>query len=365
MLSRNQTRMLTPNSEQLRTVTTDLLKIKHPIMLAGMNVAAGPKLAAAVTNAGGLGVIGGVGYTPDMLREQIAELKGFLTDKNAPFGVDLLIPQVGGSARKTNYDYTKGKLDELVAIIIDSGAKLFVSAVGVPPKHVVERLHKAGVIYMNMIGHPKHVQKCLDVGADMICAQGGEGGGHTGDVPTTILIPTVAQMCRGRKSPLTGEDVQVIAAGGLYNGQSVAAAIMLGASAVWIGTRFVLSEEAGAPKAHQEAVQTSGFDDNVRTIIFTGRPLRVRKNSYIENWEENRASEIKELTAKGTIPVEHDFETLGDDIDDETMDNARPFLMGKAAAVVNEKKSAKAIVDEMVTDAVKWLGTGQKMVAKL
>ena len=168
-----------------------------------------------------------------------------------------------------SYDYTKGKLDELVTIIIDSGAKLFVSAVGVPPAHVVQRLHKAGILYMNMIGHPKHVQKCLDVGADMICAQGGEGGGHTGDVPTTILIPTVAQMCRGKKSPLTGDDVQVVAAGGLFNGQSVAAALMLGASAVWIGTRFVLSEEAGAPKAHQEAVRTSGFDDNVRTIIFT------------------------------------------------------------------------------------------------
>ena len=92
---------LTLLPEQLRTTVTDLLKINHPIMLAGMNVAAGPKLAAAVTNAGGLGVIGGVGYTPDMLREQIAELKGFLKDKNAPFGVDLLIPQVGGNARKT------------------------------------------------------------------------------------------------------------------------------------------------------------------------------------------------------------------------------------------------------------------------
>lgn len=89
--------------EQIRTVTTDLLKINHPVMLAGMNVAAGPKLAAAVSNAGGIGVIGGVGYTPDMLREQIAELKGFLKDKNAPFGVDLLIPQVGGNARKTKY----------------------------------------------------------------------------------------------------------------------------------------------------------------------------------------------------------------------------------------------------------------------
>lgn len=74
-----------------------------------------------------------------------------------------------------SYDYTKGKLDDLVSIIIDSGAKLFVSAVGVPPKHIVERLHKAGVLYMNMIGHPKHVQKCIDVGVDLICAQGGEG----------------------------------------------------------------------------------------------------------------------------------------------------------------------------------------------
>ena len=153
--------------------------------------------------------------------------------------------------------------------MIDSGVKLFVSAVGVPPKHVVQRLHKAGILYMNMIGHPKHVPKCLDLGADMICAQGGEGGGHTGDVPTTILIPTVAEMCKGRKSPLTGGPVQVIAAGGLFNGQSLAAALMLGANAVWIGTRFVLCEEAGAPKAHQEAVRTSGFDDNVRTVIFT------------------------------------------------------------------------------------------------
>jgi NAD(P)H-dependent flavin oxidoreductase YrpB (nitropropane dioxygenase family) len=129
--------------------------------------------------------------TPQTCYESKLQLKGYLNDKSAPFGVDLLIPQVGGSARKTNYDYTKGKLDTLVDIIIDSGAKLFVSAVGVPPKAVVDRLHKHGILYMNMIGHPKHVKKCLDVGADMICAQGGEGGGHTGDVPTTILIPTV------------------------------------------------------------------------------------------------------------------------------------------------------------------------------
>lgn len=236
------------------------------------------------------------------------------------------------------------------------------SAVGVPPKAIVDKLHAAGVLYMNMIGHPKHVPKCLAVGADMICAQGGEGGGHTGDVPTTVLIPTVAKMVQGHTSPLTGQPVQVIAAGGLFNGQSLAAALMLGASAVWIGTRFILAEEAGAPKAHQEAVRTAGFDDNVRTIIFTGRPLRVRKNPYIEDWEENRQAEIKELTAKGVIPVEGDLERMGDDVDDETMDNARPFLMGKAAAVVSEKKSAKEIVDEMVSEAVLCIGKGSSAV---
>jgi NAD(P)H-dependent flavin oxidoreductase YrpB (nitropropane dioxygenase family) len=250
-----------------------------------------------------------------------------------------------------SYDYTKGKLDDLITITIESGARLFVSAVGVPPKHVVDRLHGAGILYMNMIGHPKHVKKCIELGVDMICAQGGEGGGHTGDVPTTVLIPAVAAMCKGKKSGL-GNPIQVIAAGGLYNGQSLAAALALGATAVWIGTRFILSEEAGAPKAHQEAVRTAGHDDNIRTIIFTGRPLRIRNNPYVNNWEVNRQAEIKELTGKGIIPVEHDLEAMGDDIDDDTMDNARPFLMGKVAAMVTEKKSAKAIIDEMVGDAV-------------
>jgi NAD(P)H-dependent flavin oxidoreductase YrpB (nitropropane dioxygenase family) len=208
---------------------------------------------------------------------------------------------------------------------------------------------------MNMIGHPKHIKKCLDLGVDIICAQGGEGGGHTGDVPTSVFIPAAVKMVQGYKSPLTGEQVLIVAAGGMYNGKSLAAMLTFGAAGVWVGTRFILAEEAGAPKAHQEAVRTAGWDDNVRTIIFTGRPLRVRTNPYIQNWEENRAQEIKELTSKGILPVEHDLEKLGDDLDDETMDNARPFLMGKVAAVVEEKKSAREIVDEFVTDAVKSL----------
>jgi len=320
-----------------------------------------------VTNAGGLGVIGGVGYTPEMLKEQIEELKSYLNDKNAPFGVDLLLPQIGGGARATNYDYTKGKLNELIDIIIEEKASLFVSAIGVPSPYIVEKLHKAGIPYMNMIGHPKHVAKCLAAGVDIICAQGGEGGGHTGEVPTSILIPQVVDLCKGKKSPLTGNDVLVVAAGGMYRGSSLAASLMMGAHGIWVGTRFILADEAGAPRAHQEAVRTAGYEDTIRTIIFTGRPLRVRNNAYIKQWEENRRDEIKALTSKGTIPVEHDIEELekGDKLDDETMDQARPFLMGKVAAVVNEKKPAKAIVDEIVAEAVNQLSRAPKMLAKL
>lgn len=175
----------------------------------------------------------------------------------------------------SSYDYTKGKLNELIDIIIDSGAKLFVSAVGVAPKSAVDRLHAAGILYMNMVGHPKHVQKALDAGADMICAQGGEGGGHTGSVPTMILIPAVCKAVAGKRSPLTGKAIQVIAGGGLYNGATVAAALILGASAVWIGTRFILSDEAGASKAHREAVRTAGFDDTIRTIIFSVSRVKI------------------------------------------------------------------------------------------
>ncbi|KAK0629979.1 2-nitropropane dioxygenase [Bombardia bombarda] len=365
--------------QQIRTPITDLFKIRHPILLAGMNVAAGPKLAAAVTNAGGLGVLGGINYTPDMLRDQIQELKSHLADKNAPFGVDLLLPQVGGSARKTNYDYTKGKLGQLVDIIIESGAKLFVSAVGVPPKHVVEKLHAAGIIYMNMVGHPKHVKKCLDLGCDIICAQGGEGGGHTGDVPTTVLIPACVDAVKGHKSPLTGKPVEVIAAGGIHNGQLLAAALMMGAGAVWVGTRFVLSEEAGASQTHKEAVRTASFDDTIRTLIFTGRPLRVRKNPYIVNWETERQQEIKQLTSQGKLPYEVDLDKIMageaevpasmkpegvEEVDvDDLLDSFSPLLMGKCAAVCNDLKSAKQIVDEMVTDAAASIKVGQSYLS--
>ena len=207
----------------LKTPICELLGIAYPVILAGMARTSSGPLAAAVSNAGGLGVIGGLGYTPDQLRAIIAEIKENLRDKSLPFGVDLALPQVGGSARKTNHDYTHGQLDELITVTIEEKASLFVSAVGVPPPHVIKRLHDAGILVMNMVGHPKHAHKALKAGVDIVCAQGGEGGGHTGDIATSILIPSVVEVARQYKSPLTGKPALVVAAGGIYDGKSLAA----------------------------------------------------------------------------------------------------------------------------------------------
>ncbi|KAH9901244.1 2-nitropropane dioxygenase [Cubamyces lactineus] len=327
------------------TPLTRLFNIAHPVMLAGMNVAAGPKLAAAVTNAGGIGVIGGVRQSPKILQDNIDELKSHLEDPNAPFGVDLLIPQVGGNARKTNYDYTNGQLPQLTDIIIKSGAKLFVCAVGVPPKEIVDKLHAAGIVVMNMVGHPKHVSKALAQGVDVICAQGGEGGGHTGETPFSILIPAVVDLCKNAKSPLTGEPVVVVAAGGIADGRGLAAALSYGASGVWVGTRFVASVEAGAPKVHKEMVLSAGYDDVTRTLIYSGRPMHVRKTPYVADWER-RPQEIAELTSQGKIPHEVELEKHP-----EKSMEGRMWLMGKVAGSIKDIKPAREIVDELVNTA--------------
>jgi len=341
----------------ISTPITQLFGIQHPILLAGMNVAAGPRLAAEVTNAGGLGVIGGVGYTPKVLRQQIRELKEHLHDKKAPFGVDLLIPQIGGSARKTNTDYTSGQLPELIDVIIDEKTKLFVCAVGIPPKWAMDKLHQAGILVMNMVGHPKHVKKALDVGVDLICAQGGEGGGHTGEIPATVLIPACVDAVEGFKSPLTGRPVYVIGAGAVFDGRGLAANLAWGAQAVWVGTRFVASVEAGAPPKHKEMVVTAGFEDIARTLIYTGRPLRVRKTPYVADWEDNKQTEIRDLTSRGIIPVDYDLKKHP-----EKSIAGRPWLLGSVAAVINDVLPAKTIVDDMVHQAAEIL---QQSAAKV
>lgn len=333
----------------LTTPLTTLLKIQNPILLAGMARTSGAPLAAAVSNAGGLGCIGGLGYTPAQLREMLTDLKANLRDPSLPFGVDLALPQVGGSARKTNHDYTHGQLDDLITEVIEAGATLFVSAVGVPPKHVIERLHKAGIVVMNMVGHPKHAKKALDAGVDVVCAQGGEGGGHTGDIPTSILVPAVVDVAKKYKSPLTGETALVVAAGGIWDGRGLASSLMYGAVGVWVGTRFVASKESGASQLHKEGVVSANFEDTTRTLVVSGRPLRVKRNDYIKAWEQ-KPEKVKELCDQGITPMAHDM--------DNDVDVDFPFLMGQVAGVVQDIKPAGDIVKEMVKEAVEVLKVG-------
>jgi len=331
--------------------------IKHPIMLAGMGAVSDGELAAAVTNAGGIGCMGGATMSTKALRMNIDMLKKNLTDKNAPFGVDLLIPQVGGGARKTNKDYTGGHLPELIDIIIEGGAKLFICAVGVPPVWVVEKLHSAGILVMNMVGHVKHVDKALSTGVDLICAQGGEGGGHTGDIATSILIPKVVDACRGKKSPLTGGPVYVVAAGGIFDGRGLAMALSMGAVGVWVGTRFVACEEAGAGPYHKNLLKKTGYSDTIRTTIYTGRPMRVNASKFVLDWENNRQDDIQKMLAAGKLPTPFGSQ-------DKVQD--RPFLMGQCAGAIEDVKPAKEIVDEMVSQAYELLSQTSKMlVAKL
>ena len=335
----------------ITTSLTTLLNIKHPILLAGMARTSGGPLAAAVSNAGGLGCIGGLGYTPQQLREIIHELKANLDSPSLSFGVDLALPKVGEGARKTNHDYTHGQLDDLITVTIEEGAKLFISAVGIPPPHVIKRLHEAGILIMNMVGAPKHAKKALDAGVDIVCAQGGEGGGHTGDIPNSILIPAVVDVARQYKPKmLKGQSALVVAAGGIYNGRSLASSLMQGATGVWVGTRFVVSTEAGCSQAHKEGVVSAAFEDTVRTLVVSGRPLRTKRNAWIDKWEA-QPEKIKELTEKGVVPLEYDMEK-GNDFD-------IPHLMGVVAGVITSIQPARQIVDEMVSEAVEQLKQAQ------
>lgn len=207
---------------------------------------------------------------------------------------------------------------------------------------------------MNMVGAPKHAEKALKAGVDILCAQGGEGGGHTGDIANSVLIPAVVDVARNYRAPLTGKPVMVVAAGGIYDGRGLASSLMQGAVGVWVGTRFVAAEESGASRLHKESVVSADFEDTIRTLVVSGRPLRVRMNEYIKGWEE-QPEKIKELTDQGIVPMMKDIE---DDKDIEL-----PFLMGQVAAIIKDIKPAKMIVEDMVREAVEMIRVGHSYIA--
>lgn len=307
----------------LHTKLCDLLAVQHPIMLAGMGGVSYAELVAAVSNAGGYGVLGMAGRGPDFIRDQMRLVKT-LTDK--PFGVDLLAA-------------SPESLTASVDVIIEEGASSFVAGLGVPMP-IMEKLKNAGLKVMVVCGAVKHAVKAEQAGCDAVICQGGEGGGHTGLVGT---MPLVAQAVEAVKVP-------VVAAGGLYDGRGLAAALSLGAVGVWMGTRFIASQEAHAGELYRETIVGASDEDTVRTRSYSGKPMRVKKNPYVEDWEK-RPQDIQPFPMQAMIS--HNAGVMGGIGGQiEGLDPDRScFAMGQSAGGVRDVLPAGEIVRRIMAEA--------------
>ncbi|MGE5566015.1 MAG: NAD(P)H-dependent flavin oxidoreductase [Parcubacteria group bacterium] len=307
----------------LRTPLCDLLGIEHPILLAGMGGVSYAELAAAVSNAGGYGVLGMAGTSSKFIEEQMKKVRS-LTDK--PFGVDLLAA-------------TPDALTKSVDVIIGEGASSFVAGLGVPMP-IIEKLKKAGLKVMVVCGAVKHAVKAEQAGCDAVICQGGEGGGHTGLVGT---MPLIAQAVDAVKIPVVG-------AGGIFDGRGLAASLALGAQGVWMGTRFIASEEAHAGDLYRQAIVEAKDEDTVRTRCYSGKPMRVKKNPYVEDWE-SRPGDIQPFPQQAMISVQNQaMGGIGGQVEGLDPDKSC-FAMGQSAGGVHDVLPAGEIVRRIVAEA--------------
>lgn len=309
----------------LTTPLCELLNIEHPIMLAGMGGVSYAEVCAAMCEAGGYGVLGMAGTSPDFIAEQMARVRQ-LTDR--PFGVDLLAAQ-------------PESLEASVDVIIKGGADSFVAGLGVPMP-IMAKLQKAGVKVMVVGGAVKHAIKAEQAGCDAVILQGGEGGGHTGLVGT---MPLVAQAVEAVNIP-------VIAAGGIYDGRGLAAALALGAVGVWMGTRFIASEEAHAAMSYKDAVVGAGDTDTTRTRCYSGKPMRCRTNDYILDWE-SRPQDIQPFPFQAMHSVQTDvIGGIGGVTDEARLDPGKScFAMGQSAGGVRDVLPVRDIVENIMREA--------------
>jgi enoyl-[acyl-carrier protein] reductase II len=304
----------------IRTPLTERLGITYPIIQAGMGGVARAELVAAVSNAGGLGVIGAGFMSPAQLREEIRKVKD-LTDK--PFGVDLLLAR----------DWP-GQ-EEMIEVIIEERVPVFASGLGNPAPYV-EALHQAGITVMAVVGTVRHARRVVEGGTDIVVAQGTEGGGHTGRIATLALVPQVVDAVA---------PTPVVAAGGIADGRVLVAALALGACGVWVGTRFVATHEAFAHQNYKQKILQATEEDTVVTRAFRGKDCRVIRNRYVELWQDRQA-EIQPFPFQMVVdPEKMDAAVLHGDTDMGIM------LAGQIAGAVREVKSAGDIVREMMEEA--------------
>lgn len=245
---------------RIQTPLTRLVGIEHPVVQTGMGWVAGARLVSATANAGGLGILASATMTVDELSTAIAKVKA-ATDK--PFGVNIRADAADAGDR--------------VELMIREGVKVASFALA-PKPELIARLKEAGAVVVPSVGAAKHARKVAGWGADAVIVQGGEGGGHTGPIATTLLLPSVLDA-------LAGTEIPVVAAGGFFDGRGLAAALSYGAAGVAMGTRFLLTRESTVPDEVKQRYLQAGLDGTVVSTRVDGIPHRVLRTGLVEKLE--------------------------------------------------------------------------------
>ncbi len=364
--------------KQLRTQLCDLLGIEYPIMLAGMGNVAYPPLVAAVSEAGGLGVLGMSRKAPWFIERCINDVRG-RTKK--PFGVDLTIPSVVPVSategelreeipathvefvrklkeewgvpdpkeevidRQLHPDYNQNLFKAQVEKILEMEVPVFISGIG-NPAWMVPDAHAQGMKVMALVGNTKQTRRVVEGGVDVVIAQGNESGGHTGRIGGLVLFPAVMEAARE-----VNPDIMVASAGGIATGQQIAACLAMGSVGVWCGTRFIATNEAyEAGDWWKEKIVRATEEDTIYSRYGDGMALRnLRPAKYLEAWETSGLP----LLPMGQQRL----------VGSELLRGAREAEMwdivggagGQGAGLINEVKSAGEVVEDMVAETLHYL----------
>ena len=296
----------------------EILNVKYPIIQGGMAWVADSNLAAAVSNAGGFGIIGTGSATADIVKKEIDNCRR-LTDK--PFGVNVMLMSPNA--------------DEVIDLIIEEKPAGITTGAGNPAKYI-DRLKEAGIKVIPVVPTVALAQRMEKLGADAVIAEGTEAGGHIGELTTMVLVPQVAEAL----------SIPVIAAGGVADGRGIAASFALGAEGVQIGTRFICSEECNIHQNYKDAVLKAKDRDAVVTGRPTGHPVRTLKNKlakkYLKMEKEGASPEELEKLGAGALRL---AVVEGDK-------DGGSFMAGQSAAMVREIKPCKNIVEEISKQAL-------------
>lgn len=301
----------------MKTKITELLGIEYPIIQGGMAWVAEHKLAAAVSNAGGLGIIGAASAPPEVVRDEIRKCRA-LTEN--PFGVNVML--------------LNPNADEVAKIIVEEGVKVVTTGAGSPSKYM-DMWKKAGVKVIPVVASVAMAKMMERAGADAVVAEGMESGGHIGSTTTMALVPQVVDAVQ----------IPVIAAGGIGDGRGLAAAFMLGAKAVQMGTRFVVAEESIVHENYKnKLIKASDIDSEV-TGMTTGHPVRCLRNKMTK--------EYLRLEREGADFMELEKLTLGS-LRNAVMDGDvvnGTVMAGQIAGLIKKTQSCKEIMEEMMREA--------------